>query len=186
MGILLRLHEPRYTWLLLLAICGATACSGAPASPSAVAWGGACAVASDDTPPPVDDPGEAVGGSEEFAACIVKQWLDQVQHRTGDLGWSLLYPSIRTDLIGSPHAYAQAVRAADWRRVRLSVGDVRTVDGEYRVSVHVNGGSSAVPRFMHEWGLIQFSEVDGVPAEDGLIVVRIDPNGGPSGIQATG
>jgi hypothetical protein len=172
--------------LLLAVYVAAAACSGAPATPSAIAGLEACVLASDDAPPPVDDPGEAVGGSEEAAACIVDLWLEQAQQRTGDLGWSLLYPSIRTELIGSQLAYVQAVHASDWSGVRFSVGDVRTVDGEYRVSVHVDGGSRAVAPFMLEWGLIQFPEVDGVPTEDGFIGVRIDPNEGPSGIQATG
>lgn len=137
--------------------------------------------------PAVDDPGEAVGGTETEAARIVERWFQQAGSGAGDLGWSLLYPTMRRDgPFGSAEEYRAAILAADWTRMRYSIGEVSTHDGEYHVTVHVEGGVDAVPAPLLSWGLIQFAPTDGVHGEDGSVTVRIDPSGWPWGILGTG
>ena len=136
--------------------------------------------------PSVDDPGEAVGGSPADATRIVQEWLQEAGTGADDLGWSLLFPNVRTDIIKSEDIYREAITTADWTKMHYTIGPVRTDDGEYRVGVTVPGGIGAVPAPMRDWGLIQFPSTDGVPSDDGFMTVRIDPSGFPWGIQATG
>ena len=128
----------------------------------------------------MDDPGEAVGGTEADAARMVGEWLDLARTRSGDLGWSLIYPIDQRDLIGSFEVYEAAVVAADWTDFAYDIPDVRTTDGEYRVTVRLLGGVESVPQFMLDWGLIQTT------GATGTITVRIAPGGFPRGIQGTG
>lgn len=135
---------------------------------------------------PVDDLGEAIGGTAAQAAGIVEQWLLEASTQTGDYGWSMLFPNVRTDLIHSEEAYRDAIVGADWSKLRYAVGRVSTRDGEYRVNVWVQGGAESIPAPLRRWGLIQFGSTDGVPSDEGYVAVRIDPSGWPWGIQATG
>ena len=80
--------------------------------------------------------------------------------------------------------YRQAVDTAPWEEFRFTIEGVREFDGEYRVGVKVDGGIGAVPKFMIEWGLIQFAPTDGAADDVGIVVVRIDHLGGETGIQA--
>lgn len=116
----------------------------------------------------------------------MQRWLQEASSGTGDLGWSQLYPSVRTDIIKSEDFYRDAITTADWTKMQYTIGPVITKDGEYRVGVTVQGGIGAIPAPMRDWGLIQFPPTDGVPTDDGFMTVRIDPSGFPWGIQATG
>lgn len=136
--------------------------------------------------PSVDDPGEAVGGNAGAAAQMVERWLTAASSMTGDLGWSLLYPTVRSDIVRSEEVYRRTVLAAEWHGVRPVIKDVWLSDGEYRVVVLVPGGQARVPKFMLDWGLIQFVLRDGRPTDEGLMVVRIEPIGSVAGIQASG
>jgi hypothetical protein len=135
---------------------------------------------------PLDDMGEAMGGSPTDAGQIVEEWLAEAQSGKGDLGWSRLYPNVREEMLSSYEAYKETVLAADWSRFDYNMTEVRTHDGAYLVVIRVPGGERSTPAFMLDWGIVQFPRLDGVPTDDGLITVRIPPLGGDRGIQAAG
>lgn len=136
--------------------------------------------------PPVDDPGEAVGGPPAVAELVVDRWLAGVSGGDGDLGWGLLYPNLRQDLFGGEAAYRASVADADWTGFTWSVENTGLRDGEYRVRVVLHGKVTAIEGFLSDWGILQVDEVTDDGAYHGFIVVRIGVGGEPSGIQATG
>lgn len=110
---------------------------------------------------------------------MVAEWLRRATRKEGDLGWSLIHPRTRTEVIGSHEAYRAAILNADWSLMTYSIGDVVTADGDYDVTVVVPGGRTAVPERIFEWNLIE-------PGDDPVnlnVTVIISPNGGAWGIR---
>ena len=134
----------------------------------------------------IGDLGEAMGGSPAEAGQIVDDWIAEAQSGKDELGWSRLHPFVRDGIFGSYEVYQQAVLASDWSRFDYVITDVRTHDGAYRVQVRVPGGATSTPAFMVDWGIMQFTLVDGRSTDDGEINVRIPPLGGDRGIRALG
>ena len=132
------------------------------------------------------DLGESVGGTPAEAAAIVERWFVLARSGEADGGWSLLYPSVRADVIGSADVYHHALEDADWRGFDYDVGEARLTDGDYRVDVRVLGGEASLPAFMRDWGFMQFPTIDGEPSDTGIIIVRIPPFGPERGIQLSG
>ncbi len=131
--------------------------------------------------PPIVDPadrGEAVGGPPATAEAIVDAWLRTASEKTGDLGWGLLYPSIRTDMFGSEDRYRRAIEGSDWSSLRYRVLDAGLRDGEYQVQMEIAG---TAPAFLSDWGLVQMRS-----EHVGFMVVRLGVGTEPSGIQAVG
>jgi hypothetical protein len=103
---------------------------------------------------------------------------------------NVLYPTTRTDLIGSDDAYRAALGAADWSTVEYEITGVRADDGEYRVEIDVR----EAPAVLEDWSLVQFHVVDGVgpvrsadgrviESGDGFVTVRIGTEPEGAGIQ---
>lgn len=130
--------------------------------------------------PSVDpaDQGEAVGGPPATAEAIVSGWLRSASEKTGDLGWGLLYPNIRTDMFGSEDRYRGAIEASDWSSFRYRVLDAGLHDGEYQVQIEIAG---TAPTFLSDWGFVQMRS-----ETVGFMVVRLGVGTEPSGIQAIG
>ncbi len=131
-------------------------------------------------PPSVDpaDRGEAVGGPPATAETIVSAGLRAASEKSGDLGWGLLYPNIRTDMFGSEDRYRGAIEASDWSSFRYRVLDAELHDGEYLVPIEMAG---TAPAFLSDWGFVQ------IRSENvGLMGVRLGVGTEPSGIQAVG
>ncbi|HYO44884.1 MAG TPA: hypothetical protein VES19_16925 [Candidatus Limnocylindrales bacterium] len=130
--------------------------------------------------PSVDpaDQGEAVGGPPATAEAIVSAWLRAASEKTGDLGWGLLYPNLRTDLFGSEDRYRGAIEGSDWSSFRYRVLDVGLHDGEYLVRIEIDG---TAPAFLSDWGFVQMQS-----GTVGFVVVRLGVGTEASGIQAVG
>lgn len=125
-----------------------------------------------------DDRGESVGGPPVAAEQIVATWLDRASQGTGDLGWSLLYPNLRTDLFETETRYREAIEGQDWSGVTWEVLDADLHDGEYQVGVRFDG---PLPAVLADWGLAQQRD-DGTA----VVVVRLGVGAEGSGIQAVG
>lgn len=130
--------------------------------------------------PSVDpaDQGEAVGGPPAMAEAIVSAWLRSASEKTGDLGWGLLYPNIRTDMFGSEDRYRGAIEGSDWSSFRYRVLGAGLHDGEYQVRIAIDGPA---PAFLSDWGFVQMQS-----ETVGFVVVRLGVGNEPSGIQAIG
>jgi hypothetical protein len=130
--------------------------------------------------PSVDpaDRGEAVGGPPAMAEAIVSAWLRSASEKTGDLGWGLLYPNIRTDMFGSANRYRAAIEGSDWSSFGYRVLEAGLHDGEYLVQIEIAG---TAPAFLSDWGFVQMQS-----ESLGLIVVRLGVGTEQSGIQAIG
>ena len=104
--------------------------------------------------PSVDpaDQGEAVGGPPATAEAIVRAWLRAASEKSGDLGWGLLYPNIRTDMFGSEDRYRAVIEASDWSSFRYRVLDADLHDGEYLVPIEMAG---TAPAFLSDWGFVR-------------------------------
>jgi hypothetical protein len=124
------------------------------------------------------DRGEAVGGPPATAEAIVSAWLRVASEQSGDLGWGLLYPNIRTDMFGSEDRYRGAIEASDWSSFSYRVLDAELHDGEYLVPIEMLG---TAPAFLADWGFVQMRSEN-----VGLMVVRLGVGTEPSGIQAIG
>ena len=135
---------------------------------------------------PFGDLGEAVGGSPEEAARIVEGWIAEARSGEDDLGWSRLYPNVRDEMFRSYEAYREAVLASDWSRFDYVIDAVRIKDGDYLIDIRVPGGAQSTPAILVDWGMVQFTPVDGVPSDVGSMTVQIPPLGGDRGIQALG
>ena len=130
--------------------------------------------------PSVDpaDRGEAVGGPPATAEALVSAWLRSASEKTGDLGWGLLYPNIRTDMFGSEDRYRAAIEGSDWSSFSYRVLDAGLHDGEYRVQIELEG---TAPAFLTDWGFAQMQS-----ETSGFMVVRLGVGTESSGIQAVG
>lgn len=130
--------------------------------------------------PSVDqaDQGEAVGGPPVAAEAIVRAWMRSASEQSGDRGWGLLYPSIRTDLFGSEERYRMAIEGSDWSSFTYQVAGADLHDGEYQVRLEIEG---VAPAFLSDWGFVQMRS-EGV----GFMVVRLGVGIEQSGIQALG
>jgi hypothetical protein len=129
------------------------------------------------------DVGEAVGGTPEEAQTMVATWFDRMIQSDDDLGWSLVYPTLREPLFGSELTYRTIVSSADWTGFEYQLRGMTTKDGDYRVSVAFP--ASSPPDFLTRLGFLGRTEsVDGVL--HGTIIVQIPLSGIPRGIQAVG
>jgi hypothetical protein len=135
----------------------------------------------------VEEFAEAAGGNERVALEIVRAWFGDMAGDSEDRGWSLLYPTVRTEVVRSEADYRRTVASADWAGFRPSIAWVRLTDGEYRVAIEIPGGQKAIPEFLVRWGLIYLApEGGGTDNELGIVTVRIDPSGAPVGVQSLG
>ena len=97
--------------------------------------------------PSVDqaDRGAAVRGAAGDGGGDRQAWLGSASEKTGDLGWGLLYPTIRTDMFGSEDRYRGAVGGSDWSSFRYRVLGADLHDGEYQVRIEIERSSASVP-----------------------------------------
>jgi hypothetical protein len=131
----------------------------------------------------IGDLGETAGGDPEVASRMVERWFELARSGAEDSGWWVLYPNVRSDIIGSMEVYRDAFATVDWSTFDQQVVGGRLNDGQYRIDVHVAGGRANVPQPLCRWGLIQFAPgLNGEPSEIGAVTVRIPPFGGEAGI----
>jgi hypothetical protein len=136
----------------------------------------ACGVVTPSVAP--EDRGEAAGGPPVTAEAIADSWLRAASRQQGDDGWSLLYPSTRTDLFGSEERYRAEIEAAEWSGFGYRMLGATLHDGEYQVRVELD---DIPPDVLLDWGLMQMTS-----ATVGFVVVRIGVGSEASGVQAVG
>ena len=82
---------------------------------------------------------------------------------------------------GDADRYRQEASDADWSDFRFSVLAAREHDGEYEVTIRIDGGIDAIPSFLRDRGLVAGAP-GGDVERDGYVVVEIIDPAGPSGI----